>query len=112
MPFGVTGGSSSFQHLMDKVLHGRSFVISYIDDVLVHSSSTELHKMHLRQVFDRLAKAGLTLKDTKCRLGLDKVQYLGHVFSKDGMTPDTEKTLVVQKWPTRTNVTEYNSSLG
>eukprot|EP00731_Ephydatia_muelleri_P016112 Em0009g536a len=42
MPFGVTGGPSSFQRLMDKVLHGYSFATSYIDDVLVHSSSMEL----------------------------------------------------------------------
>ena len=66
----------------------------------------QLHKQHLRQVFNRLANAGLTLRGSKCKLGLDKVQYLGHVFSKDAMAPDTEKILEVQKWPTPTNVTE------
>ena len=64
MPFGVTVRPSSFQRLMDKVLHGLPFATSYIDDVLVHSSSIEFHKSHLQQVFDRLAKAGLAL--TKC----------------------------------------------
>ena len=76
MPFGVTGGPSSFQRLMDKVLHGLSFVTSYIDDVLIHSSSMELHQSHLRLVFNRLAKAGLTSRGSKCKIGLDKVQYL------------------------------------
>ena len=112
MPFGVTGGPSSFQRLMDKVLHGLSFATSYIDDVLVHSSSMELHQSHLRQVLDRLAKAGLTLRGTKYKLGLDKVQYLRHVFSKEGMTPDSEKITVVQKWPTLTNATEVRQFLG
>ena len=112
MPFGVTGGPSSFQRLMDKVLHGLSFVTSYIDDVLVHSSSMELHQSHLQQVFNCLAKAGLTLRGSKCNLGLDKVQYLGHVFSKDGMAPDTNKIAVVQKWPTPTDVTEVRQFLG
>ena len=32
MPFGVTDGPSSFQRLMDKVLHGLPFATSYIDD--------------------------------------------------------------------------------
>ena len=91
---------------MDKVLYGLSFITSYIDNVLIHSSSMELHQSHLRQVFNRLAKAGLTLRGTKCKLGLDKVQYLGHVFSKDGMTPDTDKIAVVQKRPTPIDVTE------
>ncbi|KAL5477929.1 hypothetical protein EMCRGX_G024787 [Ephydatia muelleri] len=72
----------------------------------------ELHQSHLRQVLDRLAKAGLTLRGTKCKLGLDKVQYLGHVFSKEGMTPDSEKITVMQKWPTPTNATEVRQFLG
>ena len=112
MPFGVTGGPSSFQRLMDKVLLGLSFVTSYIDNVLIHSSSMELHQSHLRLVFNRLAKAGLTLRGSKCKIGLDKVQYLGHIFSKNGMAPDTDKIAVVQNWPTPTDVTEVRQFLG
>ena len=112
MPFGVTGGPSSFQRLMDKVLHGLSFVTSYIDDVLIHSSSMELHQSHLRLVFNRLAEAGLTLRGSKCKIGLDKVQYLGHIFSKNGMAPDTDKIAVVQNWPTPTDVTEVRQFPG
>ncbi|KAL5510662.1 hypothetical protein EMCRGX_G006248 [Ephydatia muelleri] len=93
MPFGVTGGPSSFQWLMDKVLHGLSFVTSYIDNVLIHSNSMELHQFHLCLVFNRLAKAGLTLRGSKCKIGFDKVQYLGHIFSKDCMA---DKIAVVQ----------------
>ena len=83
MPFGVTGGPSS----MDKVLLGLPFATSYIDDVLVHSPNMKCHLQHLQQVFERLANAGLTLRGSKCQLGLDKVHYLqlGHVFSESGM---------------------------
>lgn len=98
---------------MDKVLHGLPFVTSYIDDVLVHSSSIEFHKSHLQQVFDRLAKAGLTvMRGMKCQLGLDKVQYLGHVFSKDGMVPDTEKISVVQRGQYQQMSLRYGSFWG
>eukprot|EP00731_Ephydatia_muelleri_P027497 Em0019g370a len=87
MPFGVTGGPSSFQRLMDKVLHGLPFATSYIDDVLVHSPNMKCHLQHLQQVFERLANAGLTLRGSKCQLGLDKVHYLGHYPS---LTKDFE----------------------
>ena len=43
MPFGLTGAPGSFQHLMDTVLRGLSFVTTYIDDVLIffcHSRTT------------------------------------------------------------------------
>ena len=69
-PFGVTGGPSSFQRLMDKVLLGLPFATSYIDDVLVHSPNMKCHLQHLQQVFERLADAGLTLRGSKCQCAL------------------------------------------
>ena len=39
MPFGLTGAPSAFQRLMDKVFQGLPFVTTYLDDVLVHTSS-------------------------------------------------------------------------
>eukprot|EP00731_Ephydatia_muelleri_P035282 Em0111g7a len=112
MPFGVTGGPSSFQRLMDKVLHGLPFATSYIDDVLVHSPNMKCHLQHLQQVFERLANAGLTLRGSKCQLGLDKVHYLGHVFSEAGMSPDKEKIVVIKDWPIPKTVTEIRQFLG
>ena len=112
MSFGVTGGLSSFQWLIDKVLHGLSFITSYIGDVLIHSSSVELTNLIYDMCSIAYQRQGLTLRDSKCKLGLDKVQYLGHVFSKDDMVPDTDKIAVVQNWPTPTDVTEVRQFLG
>ena len=97
-PFGLTGGPISFQRLMDKVLHGLPFATSYIDDVLVHSLNMKCHLQQLQQVFEQLANAGLTLRGSKCQLGLDKVHYLGHVFSESGMSPGKEKIAVIKDW--------------
>ncbi len=54
MQFGLSRAPSSFQRLMDKVLHGLSFATAYVNDILVHSTSEEEHKVHLRQVFQCL----------------------------------------------------------
>ena len=81
MPFGLIGAPSSFQHLMDTVLRGLPFIlILYLDDILIHSGTPQLHNEHLRIVFERLSTAGLTLRGKKCHIGLPKVSYLGHVF--------------------------------
>ena len=71
MPFGLTGAPSAFQRLMDKVFQGLPFVTTYLDDVLVHSSTVRDHQDHLRQAFQRLANAGLTLRGTKCHIGME-----------------------------------------
>ena len=60
---------------------------TYIDDVSIHSINREMHKTHLEQVFQQIKEAGLTLKRCKCRIGIDEVIYLGHVFSANGMRP-------------------------
>ena len=46
---------------MDKLFCDLPFVVTYLDDVLVHSSTIGKHKKHLKLVFDRIDVAGLTL---------------------------------------------------
>ena len=76
MPFGLTGAPSSFQRLMDKLMRDLPFVSDYIDDLLVHSATEAEHVEHLRIVFERLRKAGLTLRGRKCRIGMSQVAIL------------------------------------
>ena len=62
MPFGLVGAPSTFQRLMDCVLEEtHDFAAAYLDDVIVYSDSWEKHLQHLRAVFTKLRKAGLTI---------------------------------------------------
>lgn len=112
MPFGLSGAPSSFQRLMDKVMRGLPFVTTYVDDILIHSANEEVHKHHLHEVFQRLKKAGLSLKGKKCHIGMDRVSYLGHVFSGSGMEPDPGKIQTVRDWPTPKDTSEVQQFLG
>lgn len=112
MPFGLTGAPSTFQRMMNKIFRGLPFVTVYVDDVLVHSTTIEQHRVHLRKVFQRLREAGLTLKGKKCHVAMSEVRYLGHVFSGTGMMPDVQKIKAVQEWPTPTTVKEVRRFLG
>ena len=76
MPFGLCGAPSTFQRLMDVVMRGLPFVTTYIDDVLIHSVHEELHKSHLEQAFQCLREAGLTLRGSKCQIGVAQLTYL------------------------------------
>jgi hypothetical protein len=46
-----------------------------------------------------LQKHKLFLKDSKCHLYLEKVGFLGHVVTADGVSMETGKVDAVKSWP-------------
>lgn len=90
-------------------MHGLPYVITYIDDILVHSIDEQTHVKHLAEVFRRLTAAGLTLRGTKCHIGMDRVTS---EWTDAGMTTDPKKVSAVREWPAPTNATETRQFLG
>ena len=74
--------------------------------------SFEEHVQNVAQVLQRLRSAGLKLKPTKCRLFQERVTFLGHVVSGQGIEPDPQKVSCIANWPTPSNLTEVRSFLG
>ncbi len=60
-------------------------VLVYLDDVLIYSKTIQEHKELLREVFDILKKNKLYVKESKCALFLESVEFLGVTINKDGM---------------------------
>ena len=52
------------------------FVIVFIDDILVYSSSKEEHAEHLRIVLQTLREHQFHTKFIKCKFSLDRVAFL------------------------------------
>ena len=90
MPFGLTNAPAAFMDLMNRVfnLYLDKFVIVFIDDILVYSGSPEEHAEHLRTVLQILQERQLYAKFCKCQFWLDKVAFLGHVISVEGISVD------------------------
>ena len=112
IPFGLTGAPSSFQRLMNNICGDLPFVTTYLDDLLIHSNTAQEHKKHLQILFDRISTAGLTLRGSKCHIGLSQVAYLGHTFTADGMSPEPQKVSVIRDWSVPTGTTTLKSFLG
>ena len=114
MPFGLTNAPTVFMDLMNRVFgpYLDKFVIVFIDDILVYSSSKEEHAEHLRIVLQTLREHQLYAKFIKCQFWLDRVAFLGHVVSAEGISVDPQKIEAIVDWKPPTNITEVRSFLG
>ncbi|CAN4096862.1 unnamed protein product [Withania somnifera] len=107
MSFGLTNAPVAFMDLMHRVLkpYLDSFVIVFIDDILVYSRNESDHEQHLRLVLRTPREHRLYAKFSKCEFWLESVAFLGHVVSKDGIRVDPAKIREVRDWPRPTTVT-------
>lgn len=114
MPFGLTNAPSTFQAMMNSIFkdYMRKFVLIFFDDILIYSRSLEEHLVHLEKVFCRLAENQLKIKESKCQFASQKIGYLGHVISQEGVQVDTTKTEAIEQWPIPTNLKELRGFLG
>ena len=114
MPFGLCNAPATFQRLMETVLEGlaRKQCFVYLDDILVISSTWEEHLQNLQLVFERLKQAGLRLKPKKCAFAQQKVTYLGHVISEDGISVDPTKVEKIWTYRTPNNLKSLRQFLG
>ena len=83
-----------------------------MEDILIHSEDLDTHKQLLTQVLQLLNQYGLKAKRTKCTFGQQKISYLGHIISKDGVSTNLEKVSTIEQWPTPMSVKEVRSFLG
>ena len=68
--------------------------------------------MHLRIVLQTLRERQLYAKLSKCQFWLDKVAFLGHVISAEGVSVDPRKIKAMVIWKPPKNVSEIRSFLG
>ena len=90
MPFGLTNAPVVFIDLMNRVFrpYFDRFVVIIINDILVYSSSDQEHEQHLGLILQTLRKHRLYAKLSKYEFRLNKVTFLGHVTSTDGILVD------------------------
>ena len=114
MPFGVTGGPSTYARLVARVLEGvdPKIALAYLDDILCHTPDVASHASALDKVLQAHVKAGLKLNPKKCHFAQQKVVYLGHEVSAEGIKPVEDYVKVIKEWPVPKNRRELRAFLG
>jgi len=114
MPFGFTNAPTMFCTLMNDIFREwlDDFVVVYIDDILVYSSSIEEHVEHLRKVFQRLRENKLYAKFEKCEFGVAEVDFLEHRITQEGLKMDDHKVKAILDWEPPRTISGLRSFLG
>ena len=96
VPFGLVQAPAYFQELMTGVLKDFSFTIAYLDDIIIFNRTAEEHLYHIRQVFEKLQNAKLSMKLSKCHFFTKEIQYLGHILTNTGIRPLPSKMQAIK----------------
>ena len=102
LPMGFKNAGAAFQRQMDTVLGNMrfKFCIPYIDDIIIYSQTFEEHLEHLKKVFEQFKKFGLFVKMSKCEFCMDRMEFLGHEVSAEGLRPNANKVKAINDMPT------------
>ena len=100
LPLGLCNAPSTFQRLMNSFMgeYIDNFVLVYLDDIIVFSTTEHEHEYHLRLVFQKLREHKLQAKLKKYEFSKPCVKYLGHVVGSGKVQLDKDKVAVVATW--------------
>jgi len=114
LAYGLAGARNTFQRIMDTTLMGLKdiYALVYLDDILIFSNTIQEHANRLKMVLDRIRSAKFKSNLRKCTFAAQKVAYLGHLVSADGVSPDASKVKAIKSFPLPRNVRDVRAFLG
>ncbi|CAK1595187.1 unnamed protein product [Parnassius mnemosyne] len=110
--FGVSCAPELFQKILEKMIIKCEGVINFIDDILIWGSSGEEHDLRLSQVLDVLNENNVLLNKDKCLYKVQKVKFLGHELTPEGVTPLPKYIKSIQEFRVPNTIEELQSFLG
>ena len=114
LTFGLTNAVPAFVRIMNTILHpflGKCAMV-FIDDIIIYSKTKEQHVEDVRNVLKAIQAYKMFVNWPKSAFDVDKVEYLGHIISKEGLRPFDDKVKYIKDWERPTNVYHLRSFLG
>lgn len=97
MPFELKNAPSEFQYRMDEEYKRISkFYLVYIDYAQIFNNSEEEHAQHLSRFKELTYKHAFTLSESKMKIGLDEIEFLGHHIKNFFGTSHQDRHIIPQ----------------
>ena len=108
MPFGLKNVGATYQRLVNRMFQkqiGKTMEV-YIDDMLVKSTTDELHIAHLTEAFQILREYNMKLNPTKCAFGVSAEKFLGFIVNNREIKANPDKIKAVLDMPLPSSIKE------
>ena len=114
VPFGLCNAALFFVQQIASLLAGMTWeeLLAFFHDVVIFGATFSKHYESLDRALSLIEEAGLKVKPAKCCLLRQRVPFVGHILSAEGVSTDPEKVSAVKSWPPPTNVYELRVFLG
>ena len=99
MPFGMKNSPATFQRLVNNLIFNLAGCKAYIDDAIIFSEEWERHLQTIRNFFDRLSEAKLTVNLTKSEFCHANLTFLGHLVGQGLVKPVEAKVEAISDFP-------------
>ena len=108
MPFGLKNAGATYQRLVNRMFQkqiGATMEV-YIDDMLVKSTTADLHIAHLSEAFQILRNYNMKLNPAKCAFGVSAGKFLGFIVNHRGIEANPDKIKAVLDMPSPSGIKE------
>lgn len=118
MPFGISSAPEVFQRHMHEVIEGLQGIEVVADDFVAVGFGETLeqatcnHDDHLEAFLQHCGEKNLKFNDTKFKLRMQEVPFIGHVPTANGLCVDPHKVQAIMEVPQPDDVTAIQRLLG
>ena len=114
MPFGLKNAGATYQRLVNRMFQKQIGVTMEvcIDDMLVKSTTAELHIAHLSEAFQILRNYNMKLNPAKCAFGVSAKKFLGFIVNHRGIEANPNKIKAVLDMPSPSGIKEVQRLTG
>ena len=99
MPFGMKNSPATCQRLVNNLIFNLAGCKAYIYDAIIFSEEWERHLQTIRNFFDRLSEAKLTVNLTKSEFCHANLTFLGHLVGQGQVKPVEAKVEALADFP-------------
>ena len=114
MPFGLKNVGATYQRLVNRMFQKQicTTMEMYIDDMLVKSTTAELHIAHLSEAFQILRNYNMKLNPTKCAFGVSAGKFLSFIVNHRGIEANPDKIKAMLDMPSSSGIKEVQRLTG